>query len=130
MKRLAILAAGMVLVCGAAAAQECVDEVQSLAGELGVMVFDGLVRRELLHAQGRDVALTTAGAGLSGRIAAQEQGPMGKPFVQVPANVSPVARKYLETLPDPATLPAWRPKRPHRAIRTQKYSRFNGWSIQ
>jgi len=29
-----------------------------------------------------------------------------KPFVQVPDTVSPEARKYLESLPDPATLPA------------------------
>ena len=30
-----------------------------------------------------------------------------KPFVQVPDSVSPQAREYLESLPDPATLPAW-----------------------
>ena len=29
------------------------------------------------------------------------------PFVQIPDTVSPQARKYLESLPDPATLPAW-----------------------
>ncbi len=31
----------------------------------------------------------------------------GKPFVQVPDTVSPAARKYLESLTDPAALPAW-----------------------
>ena len=33
--------------------------------------------------------------------------PMTKPFVEVPDTVSPQARKYLESLPDPETLPAW-----------------------
>lgn len=33
--------------------------------------------------------------------------PRGKPFVHVPDNVSPQGRKYLESLPDPATLPTW-----------------------
>ena len=32
---------------------------------------------------------------------------MTKPFVQVPNTVSAEARKYLESLPDPATLPSW-----------------------
>lgn len=30
-----------------------------------------------------------------------------KPFVDVPDTVSPEARKYLESLPDPASLPSW-----------------------
>ena len=30
-----------------------------------------------------------------------------KPFVRVPDTLSPEARRYLESLPDPATLPAW-----------------------
>ena len=38
---------------------------------------------------------------------AQERSVTGKPFVQVPDSVSPEARKYLESLPDPATIPAW-----------------------
>lgn len=33
--------------------------------------------------------------------------PQGKPFVEVPDTVSPEARKYLESLPDPANLPIW-----------------------
>ncbi len=38
---------------------------------------------------------------------AQERPAKGDPFVHVPDTVSPEARKYLEALPDPATLPAW-----------------------
>jgi Esterase/lipase len=38
---------------------------------------------------------------------AQEPPKMEKPFVPVADTVSPEARKYLESLPDPATLPAW-----------------------
>src|SRR5262245_8162885 len=38
---------------------------------------------------------------------AQDQKPMATPFVQVPGTVSAEARRYLESLPDPATLPAW-----------------------
>jgi len=37
---------------------------------------------------------------------AQDQPARAKPFVQVPDTVSPEARKYLESLPDPAGLPA------------------------
>ncbi len=41
-------------------------------------------------------------------VAAAEDGPAkGKPFVQVADTVSPEARNYLHSLPDPATLPAW-----------------------
>ena len=39
--------------------------------------------------------------------AAQDRSDRGKPFIQAPDTVSPEARKYLESLPDPATLPAW-----------------------
>src|SRR5690349_3515158 len=39
--------------------------------------------------------------------AAPNRADKGKPFMQVPDTVSPEARKYLETLPDPATIPAW-----------------------
>jgi acetyl esterase/lipase len=38
---------------------------------------------------------------------APDQPARGKPFVQVPDTVSPEARKYLESLPNPADLPAW-----------------------
>jgi acetyl esterase/lipase len=38
---------------------------------------------------------------------AQDHSARGKPFVQVADTVSPQARKYLEALPDPATVPAW-----------------------
>ena len=38
-------------------------------------------------------------------LASAEDG--GKPFVRVADTASPEARKYLESLPDPATLPAW-----------------------
>ncbi len=41
---------------------------------------------------------------LAGWLAAQER-PKGKPFAPIPDTVSPEARKYLETLPDPATQP-------------------------
>jgi acetyl esterase/lipase len=40
-------------------------------------------------------------------VSAQDDPPRGRPFVQVADTVSPQARKYLESLPDPATLPAW-----------------------
>jgi acetyl esterase/lipase len=39
--------------------------------------------------------------------AAQELSPREKPFVNAPATVSAQARKYLESLPDPASLPVW-----------------------
>lgn len=38
---------------------------------------------------------------------AQEQPPVKKPYVQAPDTVSPEARKYLESLADPATVPTW-----------------------
>jgi monoterpene epsilon-lactone hydrolase len=38
---------------------------------------------------------------------AQEPPAMDKPFVRVPDTVSAEARKYLESLPDPATIAAW-----------------------
>jgi acetyl esterase/lipase len=38
---------------------------------------------------------------------AQDVTPREKPFVHVPDTVSPAARKYLESLTDPAALPAW-----------------------
>src|ERR1022692_3643292 len=38
---------------------------------------------------------------------AQDRPATKKPFVQVPDTVSPQARQYLESLPDPATLLAW-----------------------
>jgi acetyl esterase/lipase len=38
---------------------------------------------------------------------AQDRSAKRKPFVQVADTVSPQARKYLESLADPATLPAW-----------------------
>jgi acetyl esterase/lipase len=38
---------------------------------------------------------------------AQDHPARGKPFVQVADTVSPQARKYLESLPDPATVPTW-----------------------
>jgi len=46
-----------------------------------------------------------AGALLNWLSAYAQDRPM--PFVNVPDTVSPEARKYLESLPDPATLPAW-----------------------
>src|SRR4051812_8986565 len=38
--------------------------------------------------------------------AGERKGTRG-PFVKAPDTVSPEARKYLESLPNPATLPAW-----------------------
>src|SRR5258708_5300925 len=38
---------------------------------------------------------------------AQDGTAKGKPFVHAPDTVSPEARKYLESLTDPAGLPAW-----------------------
>jgi acetyl esterase/lipase len=38
---------------------------------------------------------------------AQDRPARGKPFVRVADTVSPEARKYLESLPNPSTLPAW-----------------------
>jgi len=38
---------------------------------------------------------------------AQERTGMSKPFVHVPETVSPEARKYLESLPDPSKSPHW-----------------------
>src|SRR5262249_11390649 len=58
-----------------------------------------------------NVAVATLPAGgllRGGRGAAAEDRPaVKKPFVAVPDTVSAEARKYLESLPDPATLPAW-----------------------
>jgi acetyl esterase/lipase len=49
-----------------------------------------------------------AGVLLAGAAAlAQDRQPMATPFVQVPGTVSAEARRYLESLPDPASLPAW-----------------------
>lgn len=41
------------------------------------------------------------------RTFAQDRPAMIKPFVHIPDNVSPEARKYLESLSDPAATPAW-----------------------
>jgi len=41
------------------------------------------------------------------KVPAQDRPARGKPFVQVPDTVSAEARQYLESLPDPATQPAW-----------------------
>ncbi|MCE9562868.1 MAG: alpha/beta hydrolase [Planctomycetes bacterium] len=38
---------------------------------------------------------------------ARERPADGKPFAHVPDTVSPEAKKYLESLPDPSTLPVW-----------------------
>jgi acetyl esterase/lipase len=51
-------------------------------------------------------ALVIAGVGFGPATPAPDPPKQGKPFVQVPDTVSAEARKYLESLPDPATLPA------------------------
>jgi monoterpene epsilon-lactone hydrolase len=54
-------------------------------------------------------AAAVAGAGLAlcWLAASGQELPMAKPFVHAPETVSAEARNYLESLPDPLTLPAW-----------------------
>lgn len=53
------------------------------------------------------LALLATGAMLASLTTRAQDRPAATPFVQVPDTVSSEARKYLESLPDPATLPAW-----------------------